>query len=100
MYLRSHITSNLLVWGLWVSCGVALGDPRWHKGQPALVEENCRPQSGPISKPAGPRFDFLNRRIDRFSDGIGRLQLDCIQNPPQMRFDRAHNLDHPLQPAT
>ena len=90
----------LTVWGLWVSCGLALRDPSWHQGQPSLVKQNCRLESGPISKPTGPRFDLLNRRIDRFSDGIGRLQLNCIQYPPQMRFDRSPNLDHRLQPAT
>ena len=38
------------------------------------MKEDCRPESGPISKPAGPRLDLLNRCIDRFGNGVGRYQ--------------------------
>ena len=63
------------------------------------MEEDYRPESCPISIPTGSRFDLLNRCIDRFRDGVGRLQLDRIQDPPQMRFDHSPNLDHRLQTA-
>ena len=39
------------------------------------MKEDCRPESGPISKPTSSRLDLLNRRVDRFGDGVGRLQL-------------------------
>ena len=79
---------------------VYLPDPCWHQGYPSLVKENCRPESGPISKPVGPRLDLLNRRVDRFGASVSCPQLDCIQNSSQMRFDHSSNLDHRLEPAT
>ncbi len=63
------------------------------------MEENYHPESGPISKPADPHLDLLNRHVNRFSDGVGRLQLNRILNSAQMSFDRSPNLDHWLQPA-
>ena len=63
------------------------------------MEENFRPKSCPISILTGSCFDLLNRCIDRFRDGVGRLQLDRIQDPPQMRFDHSPDLDHRLQTA-
>jgi hypothetical protein len=64
------------------------------------VEEDCRSESGPISKPTSSRLDLLNRRVDRFGDGVCRLQLYRIQNSPQMCLDRSTNLNHRLQSAT
>lgn len=57
------------------------------------MEEDCRTKALAVAVATCTDFDALDATVDTLGSSIGFLQDDGIDDPPEMRLDRANNLD-------